>query len=371
MTRESLRELMSERSIDALVASSLENVFYLSDVLILSQRVVPDRLVMVVWPRDGKPAVVLRNLEETQLRADCWIRDLRLYVEFQESPVATLAATLKEKGLASSCIGLETRHLAARYRDELMELLPHATFVDADELFGRARSIKSPREIALLEQSAKATDQAITFSFECARPGMSEREVAAILMRETFNRGGDGLAFVALASGANGKIIHRKPSDKRLERGEIVRTDFGAYFGSYFGGYLTDLARTAVVGSPTSHQTEVYDRLFDVHQATLDKIRPGATGAALYEACRRAFEGSGSIFRSPFIGHNMGLLVHEEPILTPTSTVPLEPNMVLAIEPFVFDEGNMYHIEDMLVVTDSGCRLFSDPYRWSQLMSIA
>jgi Xaa-Pro aminopeptidase len=361
---------MAELQIDAIVASSLENVFYLSDALILGQRVVPTRLALVIWPANGEPAMVIRNLEEMQLRADSPIADLHCYVEFQESPIALLAKVLQEKGLAAGRIGLETRHLAARYRDELGTLLPRATFVDADELFDRARTIKSPEEIELMTRAAKATDEAIQIAFDGAREGMTEAQIASTMTGETFRRGGDGIAFIALASGANAKVIHRKPSNKPLARGDVVRTDFGAYFGSYFGGYLTDLARTAVVGMPTPRQTEVYRRLFDVHMQILAQVRPGATGVQLYEICRKAFEGTGVLFRSPFVGHNLGLLVHEDPILTPSSCEPLEPNMVMAIEPFVFDDGAMFHIEDMLVVTETGCRLLSDPHRWSELKCI-
>ena len=54
--RQRMEAVLAEADVDAVIAISPENVFYLSRALILTQRYIPDRLAIVVWPRGGEPS---------------------------------------------------------------------------------------------------------------------------------------------------------------------------------------------------------------------------------------------------------------------------------------------------------------------------
>src|SRR5450756_645046 len=111
---------MAGANLDALVAVSPENVLYSSGTNIMTQRLIPDRLALVAWGRDETETFVVCTIEEAQARAESWIADIRGYVEFAESPIAVLAAVLKERGFARGRIGIQMRYLVANFYRELV-----------------------------------------------------------------------------------------------------------------------------------------------------------------------------------------------------------------------------------------------------------
>ena len=63
-----------------------------------------------------------------------------------------------------------------------------------------------------------------------------------------------------------------------------------------------------------------------------------------------------------FIGHGIGLHLHEDPYLGPTPDQPLEAGMVFGVEPLVMDTGYGFGMQnkDMVAITEAGCELLSD-----------
>lgn len=371
MSRQQIPVLMREAGLDALVAFSMENVYYSSGTMLLTQRMIPTRLAMTVWQADGSATFIVCAIEVAQVRAESWIKDVRTYVEFKDSPLVELAKLLKEKGLASGRIGLENRYLAAAYYRELAEQLPQAKLVDGDDIFDTARMIKSPEEVDLLRRAAAMTDKAIRKAFEGAHVGTSEIWMSETMGKDILQSGADGVAFVVMTTGENSRLVHPVPSATTIRPGDVVRTDFGGHYGSYFGGYYSDIARTAIAGKPTEKQRDMYKHLFEVHDLILRHVKPGVRACDLYELCRKECEQRRLDFHSPHIGHNMGVFIHEKPMLNPQTTLELQAGMVLAIEPVLVDDGFIYHIEDELVVTAGGNELLTPAYDWAELLTIS
>ena len=82
MNIERFEDMLAESGLDGVIASSLENVSYLSGARIVTQRFIPDRLVLLLWPGQGDPAIVLCKGEDVACRDDCRIEDMRTYKEF-------------------------------------------------------------------------------------------------------------------------------------------------------------------------------------------------------------------------------------------------------------------------------------------------
>jgi Metallopeptidase family M24/DDE superfamily endonuclease len=93
----------------------------------------------------------------------------------------------------------------------------------------------------------------------------------------------------------------------------------------------------------------------------LDRIKPGADRRAIYDAFIGKF-GELGLPAIDFVGHGIGLHLHEKPYLGRYSEGVLEEGMVLAIEPLVYGRGMGFGLQnkDMLVVTAGGCELLSD-----------
>ena len=357
MNVERFEDLLAESGLDALVASSLENVSYLSGARMVMQRLIPDRLALLLWPGQGDPAIVLCRGEDVACRPDCWIEDMRSYTEFVTSPVDLLADIVAEKGLARGRLGLEKHSLPSAYVDRLRKRLPGATLVDCGDLMDRARMIKTADEIDALAQAGRATDLAIRGAFERATIGDSEKKVADEITAGVTSAGADVLNFMFLGTGTRSFEWHARPGATRLEAGHVLHTDVAGNFT----GYWSDLARTAFVGSPSPRQRDIYDRLYQTHVETLEAVQPGLRAGDLYAICEAAYQKVGLPFQMAHLGHGLGLGLHEHPMLKPTTDELLQPGMVLCIEPAYLDPGVAgYHIEDLVLVTDDGREVLTD-----------
>src|SRR3954468_4601189 len=91
---------MEAAGLDAAVVASPENFFYLSGWKIQTQVLIRDRLAGGVMPANGDYALVVAKQEEAQTRRYSWVKDVRSYAEFEESPMSAVADILKEKGVS-------------------------------------------------------------------------------------------------------------------------------------------------------------------------------------------------------------------------------------------------------------------------------
>jgi len=173
---EILRREMARANLDTLVASSPESTFYLSGVVDNTYVFLRDRLIIVVV-HDGRPGtIIVSGIMEPLARATGWIEDVRTYKEHAVSPVSTLADLLEEKGLVKGRIGIEAKWWTLAFYQELVTRLPNATFIPADDVIQRTRSIKTPEEIKHLKTAAQLTDEAVYAAWRQSHPGDTERE---------------------------------------------------------------------------------------------------------------------------------------------------------------------------------------------------
>jgi Xaa-Pro aminopeptidase len=153
-------------------------------------------------------------------------------------------------------------------------------------------------------------------------------------------------------------VPHHSSGDRPLGQGEPIWIDIGAVVD----GYRSDLTRTVCLGESDDRFREIYDLVLRAQLAAIGRLRPGATGKAVDAAARDLItkEGYGESFRHG-TGHGVGLAIHELPSLgLSAGLTPLAPGNVLTIEPGIYLEGwGGVRIEDLTVVTESGCRILS------------
>lgn len=356
-----------QHQFDAIVGISPVNVLYLTgaNILRLSQRLIPERLAMVLWPAEGEPCVITM-LQQALVLSQSRVKDIRSYVEFRDLPIKILAEVIRERGLERSRIGIEKRYLAAEYYEQLQQFLPEASFQGCDRQLDLLRAIKTPEEIQLLRQAAVATDNAIAEAYLAAKVGCEEAEVATNMRDAMFAGGADEVNLLWLGAGEHSTEVHHKACSKRLQKGDVIRVDIGGTFR----GYYSDLARTAVVGKPTAAQAEAYKIVWDVMEEVISTIRPGIPAKRLFEIYRDRFQKRGLAVPIPHVGHSLGIKLHEEPILMQYEDETLKPNMVLEVELVHIANGALYHNEDQIVVTGSGYEIVSRTRDWSQVLSI-
>ena len=348
--------VMADHGLDVLVATSPENVAWASGAAPPSQKTVRSRLAAAIVPRGGESELVAIELEGPVVRTQSRLDALRLYEEFVEDPVLVVADSLRERGLSESAVGVEETHLSHADYGKLAGALPGARLDRADELFADLRMVKTPAEIDAIRDIGGAAERIATEVCQRFGAGSTEREIANFVAERYAEEGGDGLTMLVVGSGPRSAAVNAPPTGRVLERGDVLRLDI---IGTK-GRYHSDVARTAVVGEPTNEQRHVYDLLFGVHRRCLSALRPGALTSDVYRIYREAMDKAG-LPPYHFVGHGLGITLHEDPFVNELTEIVLEEGMVLCIEPLTLLEGRFgMQIEDEVLITADGYEPFSE-----------
>lgn len=362
------REGMRRAGFDALVAMSPENATYTAGVAIPSQSLIRQRHVFCLVPASGAPRMIVVNMEESFARANACIDDIRAYNEFTESPVEFLVDAIKALGLERAKIGIELDYLPARDYAKLKALLPRATFKDAEAFFENLRMIKTHEEIEKLRLVGRAAEKVHHDSFGKLEPGMTELDLAGLIVKGLYAEGVDYILKLVVGAGERCSHANPGPTNNVVKQGDMIRADI---FGS-LGGYLSDVARTAVVGEPTDFQRETWRKLIEARALILENIRPGVHSQEIYRKFSNKFKEMG-LEPINFVGHGLGLTLHEEPYINKFSDTVLEPGMVLCVEPYymMVDQNMGFQIEDEIVVTENGYELITDYRDSGELIQVS
>src|SRR4051794_24534934 len=159
--------------------------------------------------------------------------------------------------------------------------------------------------------------------------GRSEREVAWRLRELMHAHGSDALSFDSIvASGPNGALPHVRPTDRIIEKRELVTIDWGCGFDHYY----SDCTRTVSTGGISDRLREIYELCLRAQVAACEGISAGMTGVEGDALSREPIEAAGyGEFFGHGLGHGVGLEVHESPTLSKSSTDTLVPGNVVTI----------------------------------------
>jgi Xaa-Pro dipeptidase len=233
-----------------------------------------------------------------------------------------------------------------------------ATFTDAGPAIIRARATKTAEEIAQLRECARLTavGQAVALT---ARPGMTELELfGAIRGAIEAEAGGAFVLGVDLLSGVERTAeAMGGPGLRVIERGDPVLVDLGPRVGGYWG----DSCNAFTVGRPRAGFRDLWHCVRQAIEVAAQAIRPGITAGEVDRLVRAPIDRAG--YANPLhIGHGIGTANFEFPRVVPGEPAPLEPGMVLMIEPGAYAPGvGGVRLEWMFLVTETGNEVLS-PY---------
>jgi Xaa-Pro aminopeptidase len=356
-------QAMAARGLDAMVSCSPENFAYTTGFVVPSQSLLRHRHAIAVVTRDGEVALFGVDMEESTIRARAPEAKLAIWAEFSDDAMQVLAKLLRELGLSSAPIGIELGYLPAADFAILQAALPAATFIGCDGILARLRQQKTPEEVALLRRLSHIADQAITDAIATVKAGETEMDIAGHVTRGVYALGAQQFKLLIVATGERSQLPNVGPSERKLQRGDVCRIEIF----SVIDGYHAGVCRTAVVQEAHLHAKEVWQVLTDCKHLVLDRIKPGASCRAIYCAFIEKLTAK-KLPPISFVGHGIGLFLHEDPYLgsTPiigsTEDAVLEPGMVLGFEPLCYRTGYGFGMQnkDMVAVTETGCELLSD-----------
>ena len=202
-------------------------------------------VVLLVAP--GKdPVIVLPELETAKV-------DQLPYkltaVSYGENPAdwdAAFRRAVMTLQLDGKRIGVEPRHMRLLEFRHVRTGAPEADYPDASETLALLRLHKDGAEIEQMRQAVRVAQHALQSTLSTIRVGATEREIAAELNVQLLRGGSDSeLPFAPIVSaGPNSANPHASPSDRKLQRGDLLVVDWGANVN----GYASDLTRTFAIG---------------------------------------------------------------------------------------------------------------------------
>jgi Xaa-Pro dipeptidase len=343
---------IEEAQLDALLLAAPPNLAYVSGFHVTPH----ERLVALVVPRSRGLRLVCPSLEEEAARTATGGQVELLVWRDEDGPAEALARALSGAGAR---VGIEKRYLSVADAELAATAAPSATFAACDELLSRLRIVKSEDEIYSIRRAAAIVDRVVEHIGALAEPGASEGELAAECALRLRAEGGDALAFEPLVlTGPRSAMPHGQPGPTPLADGDLLIADIGVTVN----GYVADITRTFVVGgSPDERQREIFELVHAAERAGIEAVRAGDPARAVDEAARRLITEAG--YGPNFIhrtGHGLGLELHEPPYATSTNEEPLEPGMVLTVEPGIYIEGwGGVRIEDDVVVRAGGAEVLT------------
>ena len=249
--------------------------------------------------------------------------------------------------------GKRFSHVTYRYVEKCLG--SDVELLDVSSVLLNYRRQKSEAEVGFIRKAAEIAARALVETVAEVRAGVTEREFAALLEFRMKSYGADFVdpAPVMVASGVRTSQPHAHPTDRRMQRGDLVLVDFGARVS----GYVCDITRMLSVGEPSEEIKSLYTILKWAQTEAASLIGPGCRTSAVDAASRGVL--SGANLGDYFVhgaGHGIGLSMHEQPSLSAASGAALAAGDVLAVEPGFYRPGwGGMRLEDDFLVTADGC----------------
>lgn len=381
-----LLKKMDSEGLDGIVATTKENVFYLTGIDSVALRLSPYEAqcyAVVTRDRPTEPYFIsfLGEIDQI-LDSTAALRGTRAFGQFYRelpegtplseaeqrlwqacfgqpadpTPLDALVAALTELKLEDKKIGVDERGLRPGYLGQLRERLPRALLVEASDVWSWTRRVKTPAEVRRLQASAHVNEQAILAAAAIAEEGITEREMAREFERSVVSQG--GLPTLTLVRfGRNAVSGQVKPDRTTLKKGDTIWFDCD----TVFQGYWSDIARVYCFGEPTSRIAKGYEAMLAGQEHAIQQIRPGMTGKQVFDLTVQAVRDAGMPhYKRHHVGHGLGLQGYERPILGLTEEAIVEEGAVVSVETPYYEFGlGALHVEDPILVGPEGGRVLS------------
>ncbi len=344
----------------------------------------------VLWlPLEGTPLLFVRRGQERAC---------------EESPLTAIHTLPTWDALNSLCRDLGSplsRTMAAEkgalpwnMAMQVQNALPEHTFTSADNILLQARSRKSPWELQKMRLAGARHHEAVYHILpKKIHTGMSERDLACLSWEAFFSLGHSGMnrmghfgeeCFLGhIAVGDNGNypshfngplglkgehpaVPYMGDSKTLWQKNQILAMDIGFVLE----GYHTDKTQVYYSGKLNTmpdHARKAHDACIEIQQRAAERLRPGAIPSEIWEeakALAKKFDieegfmgltGQGGGNKVPFLGHGIGLVIDEFPVIAARFDEPLVEGMTIALEPKVGIAGlGMVGVENTFEVTCAG-----------------
>jgi len=383
VNRERALVIMREHNLDAIVTMTPENMTYLTDFPML-HGCLAETKVYVVFPAapDQQPSIVIpRNSVDILTSSSSTVEDIWLHGNFflfeaegldpkaltaderrlhaalrsphTPSDLDALRACLKAKGLEAGRIGFDEKSLQSPDVFAQIEgLVPKAEVIPAYKILRKIRMVKTAEELRRMRVAAAANQAGAAAVFAAAKAGVRELDMA-VAYYGAIQKAGALPHHLCINCGRRAGLPNGEPSDYRLQLGDVIRFDADCVHRYYFN----DIARNAVVGSPSPRLKTYHRAVVAGLEAAANALRPGAKASEIFRISLDAVRKAGiPHFDRHHVGHAIGVVCYDDPLIGPNDHTILEEGMVINIETPYYEVGfGGAHVENTYLITKTGC----------------
>lgn len=349
--QQKLTKQMLAHGVDGIAVVPGPNMDYLSGI----HSHLSERPIVLFFPADDDPAIVIPNLEAMKAEAAGIPSDRIFDWTDEEGFTGAFQQACAHLELTDYLLGVEALHMRVLELELLKRYAPGLQITHAEPILMDLRAVKDAAEIAAMEKAIAAAEQAMERLLPEIKIGMTEKQVAALLTQYQLEAGAEAIAFGPIVStGPNAASPHAVPTSRPLQAGDLLVIDWGCIID----GYPSDITRTFAVGEIDAESHRIYETVKLANEQGVLVSAPGTTGEEVDNAARDVIDDSG--YGDYFIhrtGHGLGVEGHEPPFMMQGNTEPLIPGNVFTVEPGIYIPNRLgVRIEDDIVITEEGYR---------------
>jgi len=303
----------------------------------------------VVFPRDDMMTVVCQGPfggdEPTAMGSETWRGVKRVLTtpsyasaHYTKDYDPELAAKALEP-YAKGTIGLVgTYQMSFATVDYVKRRFPQATYVDATEMVDRIKVIKSAEEMELVKRAARMQDGAMKAAFAAVKPGMRDREVAAVAQHYSQAYGSENGIYLcaSMPLGKPSKFSNRHLQNRVIQEGDqiaLLVEDNGP------GGMYTELGRSCVVGKVPRAMKDELAFCIEARKLTLDLLKPGTPCKEIWDTFNAFMRKNGRPEEARLYCHGQGYDLVERPLIRNDEPWTIEKDMNIVVHPTYIHGG--------------------------------
>lgn len=313
---------------------------------------------------DKEQATNTSGIENVQ-----WVQDFDKAFRTVVFEAEHIYLTTNEHLRAASTAMIETRD--DRFRKSCMAQFPLHKYERSAPILHNIRAIKSPLEVALIQEACNITEKGFRRLLDFVKPGVMEYEIEAELSHEFLRNRSKGFAYEPIiASGFSACVLHYLSNNKPCKDGDALLMDIGAEYANY----ASDMTRVIPVnGKFTELQGKVYDAVHHVMKEAIKMLVPGNNLVDYTAEVGRIMEGQlidlgllkkhevakqdpkSPLYKKYFmhgVSHHLGVNVHDYGNKFHT----FEAGMVFTCEPGIYirEESLGIRLENDILITENG-----------------
>ncbi|MDF2524763.1 MAG: peptidase, partial [Clostridiales bacterium] len=255
------REQLNQKGLDGALVTKRENYIYLSGFTGTSAN-------LVITQEHAILLTDFRYVEQAEVQAPLFKIE-----KYQGNIVTALNEVLNSSGINS--LGFEESYITYEKYNEFKEKLGVKEFVPLQGIIEKLRMFKDDYELDIIKKAVKIADDAFTHILPYIKPGVTEIEIAAEMEYYMKKAGAIGASFETIvASGQRSSMPHGVASDKKLELGDPITLDYGAYYEHY----CSDMTRTVFLGQPKDEMKKIYNIVLEAQLKSSEGAAAGLLG---------------------------------------------------------------------------------------------